>query len=167
MTEAPPSGCKLCCHIHAKGQACQSPAMSGNDRCYFHAREFNRQNILTENLKYLVGKDEALRRINMRGGDAELIFEGECAKTMCELQFPILEDSGSVQVTLTTVVRALATQQMRARTAGLILYAVQLASPHILAAHRLPAVPDEVAPIQSENEGNDGNDKELLLNTAT
>jgi hypothetical protein len=74
-----------------------------------------------------------------RTKELEIMYANECAATMDALQLPTLEDAEAIQVVLTSVVRALATQQIDFRAAGLMLYAVQIASGNL---RRLRTVPD-------------------------
>ena len=90
-----------CQHIKVNGTLCGSPALRRNRFCFFHKR------FQTERIA--VNQARARRRA--------AIFD-----------LPVLEDANSIQVSLMQIMRLLALGHLDAKTAGLLLYALQTAS---------------------------------------
>jgi hypothetical protein len=98
-----------CQHIKVNGTQCGSPALRRNKFCFFHKR------FQTERLslhKSQVNQARARRRA--------AIFD-----------LPVLEDANSIQVSLMQIMRLLALEHLDAKTAGLLLYALQTASSNL------------------------------------
>jgi hypothetical protein len=95
------SNAPRCQHLKVDGTQCGSPALRRNRFCFFHKR-FQEERI-------------SISRDRARRGRASFFL-------------PVLEDANSIQVSLMQVVRLLATGQIDARIAGLMLYALQTAS---------------------------------------
>jgi hypothetical protein len=95
------SNAPRCQHLKVDGTQCGSPALRRNRFCFFHKR-FQEESI-------------SISRDRARRGRASFFL-------------PVLEDANSIQVSLMQVVRLLATGQIDARIAGLMLYALQTAS---------------------------------------
>ena len=90
-----------CQHIKVNGTQCGSPALRRNQFCFFHKR------FQTERL--------ALNQARAR-------------RRAATLDLPVLEDANSIQVSLMQIMRLLALGHLDAKTAGLMLYALQTAS---------------------------------------
>jgi len=137
---------KLCNHVKTNGSICKAVALEARDYCYFHHRDRVRLQSLSTNFRNLRGHILESRRLGIKRRDAQnLIYADECAAAMDSLQLPALEDAESIQTVITSVVRALATQQIEFRAAGLMLYAAQIASANL---HRLrtgPSSTDDIA----------------------
>jgi hypothetical protein len=94
-----------CMHIMADGAQCGSPAMRHNRFCYHHKRWHEQR----------------------------VTLSAERARDSHELPFtlPVLEDSDSIQLSLTEIMRLLAAGQIDRRRAGLMLYALQIATTNL------------------------------------
>jgi hypothetical protein len=88
-----------CKHLLVTGKFCESPALSGDDYCYFHrsSRERHKRH---------------LRHIRQQK----------------PLQIGLLEDTESIQVAIGDVLNALLAKQIDHKTASLLLYGLQTAS---------------------------------------
>jgi len=97
-----PGSIRRCQHIKVNGTQCGSPAMRDLNYCYFHMR-WHRKG----------------RQVN------DFLQEQKI------LVLPTLEDGNSIQAGLAEIMRQLATKMIDHRTAGLLLYAVQIASANL------------------------------------
>jgi len=97
-----PESIRRCQHIKVNGTQCGSPAMRDRSYCYFHMR-WHRKG----------------RQVNAFLQKQEILV------------LPTLEDANSIQVGLAEIMRQLATKMIDHRTAGLLLYAVQIASANL------------------------------------
>ncbi|MEO6982025.1 MAG: hypothetical protein ABI072_02790 [Edaphobacter sp.] len=100
----------LCRHIKTNGLQCESPALTDQDWCYFHARLHQRHS----SFRYTPATQGYL-------------IPGQ------HIQLTALEDRESVQVALSVVINALATGHLEPKRASALLYGLQLASSN--AAH--------------------------------
>ena len=89
-----------CRHIKSNGSKCHSPAMKDKPYCYYHLRAHR-----------ILHKASAISRYEHK-----------------DLQIPFLEDRGAVQIALSEVVSALATNHIDFKRAALMIYALQVAS---------------------------------------
>jgi hypothetical protein len=96
----PPSIAR-CQHIKVNGIQCGSPALKNRKLCHFHQRWQQ-------------------RRIQLNTTQAR--------RARYSLDLPILEDANSIQVALMQGMRLLLTNQVDHKTAGLLFYALQIAS---------------------------------------
>jgi hypothetical protein len=96
-----------CDHLKEDGVYCDSPALRGQNFCYFHLD---------------------LRARRMQAAQARR--RGET----CRFHFPVLEDMHAVQASLTLVLDALADDRIEPKRAGLMLYTLQLASTSLMGA---------------------------------
>jgi hypothetical protein len=96
---------KQCLHIMAHGRHCGSPAMRHHDFCYFHQRQRE---------QYLAVSAEQARH----------------SRTP-PFTLPVLEDASSIQFSLTQIMRLLAAGQIERKSAGLMLYALQIATTNL------------------------------------
>lgn len=104
-----------CRHIMPNGSKCNSPALRSQPFCYFHSH---------------------VHRLKMQ----QLQSADEPAGAL--LEFPVLEDRCAMQLALSTVLNALGASRLDPRRAGLILYALQIASMNVERDQRiLPADP--------------------------
>lgn len=95
-----------CQHVMADGAHCGSPAMRHHRFCYHHKRQ--REQLL------------ALRADRARNSRNTPAFT-----------LPLLEDAGSIQASLTQIMRLLAAGQIDRKRASLILYALQIATTNL------------------------------------
>jgi len=94
-----PDTIRRCQHIKINGTQCGSPALRDKKYCYFHNQW--RETRIPLNSK-----------AHVRG----------------IIDFPVLEDANSIQISLMQVLRLIASGQLDAKTAGLLLYGLQTAS---------------------------------------
>ena len=94
-----------CQHIKVNGTQCGSPALRRNIHCYFHKRHHEERIVLNT--------DRARRNRNVT------------------IDLPVLEDANSIQVSLMQIIRLVVAGQIDAKTAGLVLYALQTASANL------------------------------------
>jgi hypothetical protein len=107
-----------CQHIKVNGTQCGSPALRRNRFCFFHKR-FQTERISLN--KSEVNQARARRRA--------AIFD-----------LPVLEDANSIQVSLMQIMRLLALGHLDAKTAGLLLYALQTASINLRRTNFEPSI---------------------------
>ena len=110
-----PPHIKRCVHIKTNGVQCGSPALKGQTHCYFHLQA------------------TALHTYQFGG------YENKTPLTL-----PLLEDAESIQIALQRVTYWLLNGQIDARTAGLVLYALQTASTNLKRAAFEPKLPTTV-----------------------
>ena len=94
----------ICHHLKEDGVYCGSPALKGRDYCYFHLN--------------LRGRRLKSARARRRGDNPPL-----------DLPFP--EDMHAVQVSLAEILWAIAEHRIDRKDAGIMLYALQLASTNL------------------------------------
>ncbi len=114
MSSYPPS-IRRCQHVKVNGIQCGSPAVREHSYCYFHVR-WHRKG----------------RQVNEYFQEQEILV------------LPTLEDANSIQVGLAEVMRQLATKMIDHRTAGLMLYALQIASANVKFTSFEPEQPTQV-----------------------
>lgn len=90
---------RRCRHIKVNGTQCGSPALRGKCYCYFHSKNHNL----------------GAYGVRQRG------LQDRC-------RFPVLEDADSVLAALMHVMRLILAKEIDLKEAGLLLYAVQIAS---------------------------------------
>ena len=88
------------------GRKCHAPALRGKPYCYFHAR--------LHGLAVVPSPTRARARISDK-----------------PVQLPLLEDRNSIRIALAQVSDALRSAQLDPRRAGLMLYALQIASQNL------------------------------------
>lgn len=96
-----PSFPNRCQHIKVNGTQCECPALRRNKFCYFHKRHHDE--------RIQLNADRARRRNST-------------------IDLPVLEDANSIQVSLMQIMRLIVAGQIDTKTAGLLLYALQIAS---------------------------------------
>jgi hypothetical protein len=94
-----------CLHIMVSGAQCGSPALRHNRFCYNHRRQHEQ--------RLELNADRARNRRN------------------APFTLPVLEDSDSIQLALTKVMRLLAAGELDRKTASLMLYALQIATTNL------------------------------------
>ena len=90
-----------CQHLKTNGRQCGSPALRAEKFCYFHRRW---------------------------KGCYALINDARTDPVPAELIFPVLEDYESIQMAIMQVLQKLPTGHLNSKTAGLLLYGLQIAS---------------------------------------
>ena len=92
-----------CQHLKTNGTQCGSPALRNGEYCYFHRR--------------------------WRMTSVDLYHSVHHVTSMFEL--PVLEDADSIQITLGQIMRMIVCRQVDSKSAGLLLYALQIASANL------------------------------------
>ena len=95
---------RRCRHVKTNGTQCGSPALKAGELCYYH--EHNRPQ------------------------PVELYLDGE---RYCDSQIvlPVFEDAHSIQTVIRQVVQLMLTRRIERKDAGLLLYALQIASSNL------------------------------------
>jgi hypothetical protein len=117
-----PSYPNRCQHIKIDGTQCGSPALRRNRFCYFHKRHHDERIELN-----------ADRHKNTR-----------TRRRTVAIDLPVFEDANSIQVSLMQITRLLIAGDIDAKTAGLILYALQTASSNLGRTRFEPLVHDVI-----------------------
>jgi hypothetical protein len=104
-----PSYPSRCQRIKIDGTQCGSPALRRNRFCYFHKRHHDERIEL-----------HADRQKNARA-----------RRRTVAIDLPVFEDANSIQVSLMQITRLLIAGDIDAKTAGLVLYALQTASSNL------------------------------------
>ena len=105
-----------CNHIKTNGNVCQSPALKGSDFCYFHTRDRQRQ-----------ANFQQARDLKTHQHQGRFIEDDTNAEILESLELPLLEDANAIQVALSNLLRAIASNHLRDRRAALLLYGLQIA----------------------------------------
>src|SRR5207237_9368045 len=92
-----------CQHIKINGTQCGSPALRNGEYCYFHRR--------------------------WRMTTVDLSHSAHHVTT--EFVLPVLEDADSIQITLGQIMRMIVCRQVDTKSAGLLLYGLQIASANL------------------------------------
>ncbi len=111
-----------CQHIKVNGTQCGSPALRRNRFCYFHKRHHD-------------------ERIQINGDRQK---NTRSRRRAVAIDLPVFEDANSIQVSLMQITRLLIAGDIDAKTAGLILYALQTASSNLCRASFEPDVHDVI-----------------------
>jgi hypothetical protein len=115
-----------CRHIKASGSKCHAAALSEKPYCYYHHRAHQS-----------IGRAAA----------PSAPYEQK------ELEMPFLEDRGAVQIALSEVVSAIANHRIDLKRAGLLIYALQVASSN--AKNPQDLIATQQVRERSENEAGD------------
>ena len=95
---------RRCRHVKVNGEQCGSPALRGKCHCYFH-HKYNH-----------------LGAYGVKPRGQRNAFDG---------RFPVLEDGNSIQAAVMQVIRLILAKEIDTKEAGLLLYALQLASSNL------------------------------------
>lgn len=95
---------RRCHHIKVNGTQCGSPALRGKCYCYFHHQY----------------RDLGAYGVPQRG-----------RHNLVAGRFPALEDANSIQAAVMQVIRLILAKQIDSKEAGLLLYALQIASTNL------------------------------------
>ncbi|HTR23563.1 MAG TPA: hypothetical protein VMI10_06230 [Terriglobales bacterium] len=96
---------RRCQHVSAKGTQCGSPALKGNNSCYYHEQ--------------------------CKGEEVPSYANWEDASPSGTARLPALDDAHSIQVVIRQVMILLMRRQIDQKTAGLMLYGCQIASTNL------------------------------------
>jgi hypothetical protein len=125
-----PASLETCQHVRTNGTFCKSPALTGHRLCYFHKRDRDRQVRLLNNLDHRrssIAHGKFAEIISPLPG-SKIVFDDNSAELFSEMHIPVLEDADSIQVCLSDLYRAIATQQVDMLVAGRLLYTLQIAA---------------------------------------
>lgn len=133
-----------CRHVKPSGRLCDSPALSGSNWCYFHRRLHERQlagqaahakafgRARTLEGRFTPALSDTSPQPDTERSEAGAYPVGEDrslpAPEQTPLDLPPFEDAASIQLALIDVAQALAANRIDPRRAGLLLYAMQVAS---------------------------------------
>jgi hypothetical protein len=162
-----------CRHVRPSGGTCNSPALKGSHWCYFHARIQQRQAI-RHSSRRADGRFIALP-VPQPEGDATIDYgtypvaqaDSSIARASGEtgtLDLPPLIDNSSIQLALTEIAQALAANELDTKRAGLLLYALQVASANVknldipLDSVRTVTYTDDGTPLAPQDYGRDVED---------
>jgi hypothetical protein len=108
---------RRCRHVKTNGTQCGSPAVKGKELCFYHERN--------------------------RPQPVELYMDGE---RYCDGQIvlPVFEDAHSIQTVIRQVVQLMLTRRTERKDAGLLLYALQIASGNLKLMQAEKAKPTQV-----------------------
>ena len=146
-----------CRYVRPSGGTCNSPALKGSHWCYYHGGLQHRKTIRHQSRR-ADGRFLALPAPQPAGDVTETIDYGPypvapalATATHASLDLPPLEDAVSIQLALIDVAQALAANQIDTNRAGLLLYALQVASANVRNMH-LP-ISDAVRTVTFTEEG--------------
>jgi hypothetical protein len=106
-----------CRHIRVDGARCRAMAIQDRAFCYFHM--CNRRSKPAKPAKTITA-DYGLVPVNPPAAQIPL-----------NVELPLLEDRYAIQIGITQIVRALAANEIDPKRAGLLLYALQIASSNL------------------------------------
>jgi len=108
---------RRCRHVKTNGTQCGSPALKGKELCYYHEQN--------------------------RPQPVELYIDGE---RYCDgqIMLPVFEDAHSIQTVIRQVVQLMLTRRIERKDAGLLLYALQIASGNLKTMEAEKAKPTQV-----------------------
>src|SRR5271166_6461807 len=108
---------RRCRHVKSKGTQCGSPALKGKELCYYHEQN----------------QPQAV----------ELYMDGE-RYSDGSIVIPVFEDAHSIQTVIRQVVQLMLTRRIERKDAGLLLYALQIASGNLKTMQAERAKPTQV-----------------------
>ena len=108
---------RRCRHVKTNGTQCGSPALKGKELCFYHEQNQPRE--------------------------VELYMDGE---RYCDSQMvlPVFEDAHAIQTVIRQVVQLMLTRRIERKDAGLLLYALQIASGNLKMMQAEKAKPTQV-----------------------
>ncbi len=120
----------LCRHIKTNGTQCEAPSLRDSQWCFFHSRLHQRHN----RFRPIEVFSDAILRIQ-------------------PVHLNALEDHESVQVALSVVLNALASNQMEPRQASTLLYGLQIASSNLARIRSSPSPTKVIVSAEPTPEG--------------
>jgi hypothetical protein len=124
-----------CRHIKTNGNQCRGVALRGKPLCYFHDRMQLREHRLHT--------------------QPALVLAGDASPAPIALELPLLEDADAVQVALSLVACAIAANQIEHRRAGVLLYALQIASMNLRSTELTYDLQKAVTSVALSDDGDD------------
>ena len=116
---------RRCRHIRTNGTQCGSPALKGKELCYYHEQN--------------------------RPAATELYIDGE-RYAFGSIMLPVFEDAHSIQTVIRQVVQLMLSRRIERKDAGLLLYALQIASGNLKTMQAEKAKPTQVV-VEPEKAG--------------
>jgi hypothetical protein len=162
-----------CRYVRPSGGTCNSPALKASHWCYYHARLQERQAIRHSHrradgrfiaLPQPQPEDDPLRTIDYGTYPVAPAEAHPDTIGSASLDLPSLEDAVSIQLALIDVAQALAANRIDTKRAGLLLYALQVASANVQKMHipldsvRSVTYTDDGAPLAPQDYGYDVED---------
>ena len=163
-----------CRYVRPSGGTCNSPALKGSHFCYYHAGLQQRQTIRHSHRR-ADGRFLALPQ-PQPAGDATVDYGTYPVATAeaspahidsASFDLPPLDDVVSIQLALIDVAQALAANRIDTKRAGLLLYALQVASTNVQKM-RIPrnsvrsvTYTDDGAPLAPQDYGYDVEDYDV------
>jgi hypothetical protein len=120
---------QICRHIRSNGTRCGCIALSGQTFCYYHTRtgklhrSINPPSEGAETILHPIEHQDLIRRDPLVAA-----YYGVKPAGPLVLDLPPLEDRESIQIALSMVVTAMAQDRIDPKRAGLMVYALQIAS---------------------------------------
>jgi hypothetical protein len=175
-----------CRYVRPSGGTCDSPSLKGSHWCYYHGSLQQRKTI-RHSQRRADGRFIALPPPQSEGdaigtvdyGTYPVATTNACPERSegpsvgthsheeVSLDLPMLEDAVSIQLALIDVAQALAANRIEAKRAGLLLYALQVASANVQKMHipisgavRSVTYTDEGTPLAPQDYGYDIEDYE-------
>jgi hypothetical protein len=108
---------RRCRHVKTNGTQCGSPALKARERCYFHEQN--------------------------QPQPVELFLDGERTSDS-SIVLPVFEDAHSIQTVIRQVVQLMLSRRIDRKDAGVLLYALQIASGNLKTMQAEKAKPTQV-----------------------
>jgi len=125
-----------CHHIRVNGIRCGSPRLTGKQFCFWHNKVNNTHsepdNIIFRD--YFFNENNVIEREQNAFKDYD--FRNRRPNGPRAVELPPLEDSESIQLALSMVVAAIADGRIEIKRAGIMIYALQVASQNVLRTKR-------------------------------
>ena len=116
---------RRCRHVKTNGTQCGSPALKGQELCYYHEQN--------------------------RPMPAELYLDGD-RYADSQIVLPVFEDAHSIQTVIRQVVQLMLSRRIERKDAGLLLYALQIASGNLKMMQAEKAKPTQMV-VEPEKAG--------------
>jgi len=123
---ANPSKFNTCRHIKTNGRVCQSPALRGQDLCFFHRKLHQTHRRPADAVPLTSAWQEEEIDIGDGTGEDYLVARAVYPH-QDEIQFPALEDAESVQLATSMLFQAVATGQIQFKRARLLIATLKIA----------------------------------------
>jgi len=108
---------RRCRHVKTNGTQCGSPALKAEELCYYHEQN--------------------------RPQEVELYLDGE-RHSESSMVLPVFEDAHSIQTVIRQVVQLMLSRRIDRKDAGVLLYALQIASGNLKTMQAEKAMPTQV-----------------------
>jgi len=120
---------ETCNHVMPNGEYCEAVAMTDNDYCYYHDRDRQRRANIQRCLQLRRGALARDAALNIPPDPENL---NQASATLFQsLDLPLHYSRLAIQVTITNLLRAIATRQIDTKHAALMLYGLQIAVSNI------------------------------------